>query len=288
MRLVTPERTRQIVDASELRELSPDVDRIIGSLVASRLVVVHTRGEGEGAPAIELVHESLIKSWPTLLRWLDESHEDVAFIAQLRAAAKQWDQKGRHEGLLWRNEAMEEARLWRSRGKRELPAREQDFLDAVLDLAARGARRKRRTIVGAFVFLVALVAAAGVALLRINKAEHEAITAQQNAVSEQQKAEAAEHSAKDESKKLAESLNAIKEADARRDAAEAAQKQADADAAKAQQLADTEAKQTAVAEAARAKADKRAEDEKAKRAAMLKQQQDEQKRRSGQITNSLK
>src|SRR6185503_17767457 len=57
MRLVTPERTRQIVDASELRELSPDVDRIIGSLVASRLVVVHTRGEGEGAPAIELVHE---------------------------------------------------------------------------------------------------------------------------------------------------------------------------------------------------------------------------------------
>src|SRR5262249_37543215 len=153
------------------------------------------------------------------------------FIAQLRAAAKQWDQKGRPEGLLWRNEAMEEARLWRSRGKRELPAREQDFLDAVLDLAARGARRKRRTIIGAFVFLVALVAAAGVALFRINKAEHDAVTAQQNAVSEQQKAEVAEHSAQDEAKKLAESLNAIKEADARRDAAEAEQKQADAAAA---------------------------------------------------------
>ena len=116
MRLVTPERTRAIVDASELREVSPNTRRrsIVGLLVAARLVVVHTRGEGEGAPAIELVHESLIKSWPTLLRWLDESHEDVAFIAQLRAAAKQWDQKGRPEGLLWRNEAMEEARLWRT------------------------------------------------------------------------------------------------------------------------------------------------------------------------------
>src|SRR5690606_14738050 len=110
---------------AELRDIGPDVDRLIAHLAAARLLVVQTRGEGAGA--VELVHESLIKSWPQLQRWLDESQEDVAYLAQIRAAAKQWDTKGRPEGLLWRGDAMEEARLWRARYQGELPAREDDF-----------------------------------------------------------------------------------------------------------------------------------------------------------------
>ncbi len=271
MRLVTPERTRAIVDASELREVSPnhsDVDRIVGLLVAARLVVVHTRGEGEGAPAIELVHESLIRSWPTLLRWLDESHEDVAFIAQLRAAAKQWDQKGRPEGLLWRNEAMEEARLWRSRYQRELPARENDFLDAVLELAARATRRKRRIVIGAFAFLLVLVAAAGVALFLIRQAESDALDATGRAIAAKANAEASELKAKAAEQRAEDDLQVIKRADADRDAAELAAKQSNAAAQSAQALADSEAKQKALAEHQRELADKRAADEAAKRAAM--------------------
>ena len=60
-RLVTPERTRAIVDATELRDISPDIDRIISLLVAARLLVVHAQREG-GSAAVELVHESLIKT----------------------------------------------------------------------------------------------------------------------------------------------------------------------------------------------------------------------------------
>ncbi len=123
---------------------------------------------------MELVHESLIKSWPALRRWLDENQEDAAFLAQLRAAAQQWDQKGRAEGLLWRNEAMEEARLWRARSARPLPPREDAFLGAVFALANRAARARRRLIVGAFAVLIALVAAAAVALFMIRDAERRA------------------------------------------------------------------------------------------------------------------
>jgi hypothetical protein len=288
MRLVTPERTRQIVDASELREISPEVDRIIGQLVSARLVVVHTRGEGEGAPAIELVHESLIRSWPTLLRWLDESHEDVAFIAQLRGAAKQWDQKGRPEGLLWRNEAMEEARRWRARYQRELPARENDFLDAVLGLAERAARRKRRIIVGSFAFLLVLVAAAGVALFLISDAKQKAIDSQHEAEQEKQLEQ-------EKATALAKSLDDIRKADAAREAAEDAAKQAAkdeqaaAEAAKsAEALADKESKAKDAADAARIAAIKEAANEAAKRKAMLQKQIDDQKRKQGQITNVLK
>jgi hypothetical protein len=164
-RLVTPERTRAIVDGSELRDIGPDVDRLVAHLVSARLLVVQTRGDGAGA--VEIVHESLIKSWPQLGRWLDENQEDVAYLAQIRAAAKQWDAKGRPEGLLWRNEAMEEARLWRHRYLGELPQRESEFIDAVIALGTRAARVRRRAVMGAFAFLLVLVAAAGATLFKI-------------------------------------------------------------------------------------------------------------------------
>jgi hypothetical protein len=90
-RLVTPDRTRAVVDLEELLPLGETPDEIrtlVNHLVQARLLVVQTRGEEEGA-AVEIVHESLIASWPTLRRWLDEGSEDAAFIAQISAAAKQ-------------------------------------------------------------------------------------------------------------------------------------------------------------------------------------------------------
>jgi hypothetical protein len=179
LRLVTPERTRAIVEVSELRDIrdaGPGVQRVVDHLVAARLLVVHTRGADEGAAAVELVHESLIKSWPRLVRWLDENQEDASFIAQLRATAKQWEQKGRAQGLLWRNEAHDEARLWRARHPdRELAPREQDFLDAVFALATRAARRRRRVVVAVIGALVAVIVAGGAALVKIRAAEQAAI-----------------------------------------------------------------------------------------------------------------
>ena len=109
-RLVTPERTRSVVEMSELEGLAPQAGQarsIVDRLVAARLLVVQTGG-AEG-PTLELVHESLINGWPTLRSWLDEGQEDAAYLAQLRAAARQWDQKKRQKGLLWSGEAAEEA-----------------------------------------------------------------------------------------------------------------------------------------------------------------------------------
>jgi hypothetical protein len=194
LRLVTPEGTRAIVEVSELGELSSDpheVQRLVDHMVHARLLVVQTRTE-EQAPAIEIVHESLIDSWPTLRRWLDESHEDTAFIAQLRTAAKQWEQKGRARGLLWRGEAVREARHWHRRATRELPRREQAYLDAAFALANRARRVKRIAVVGTIVFLAAIAVAAGIALLSIREAERDASEQAELAKEEASKARAAE------------------------------------------------------------------------------------------------
>ncbi|MCG8422946.1 MAG: AAA family ATPase, partial [Proteobacteria bacterium] len=193
LRLVTPERTRAIVSMSELHALGHgphDVQRaiqnIIDQLVRARLLVVQTQARSDAVdvatglsqqPAgatVEIVHESLLHTWPTLRRWLDETQEDAAFLDQLRQAAKNWQAKNFAPGLLWRGEAMEEARRFARRYRGELPQLQRAYLDAVFALATRAGRRKRAAVIGVITFLSLLVAAAGVALVMIREAQRDA------------------------------------------------------------------------------------------------------------------
>jgi serine/threonine protein kinase len=176
LRLVTPERTRAIVSMDELRELSKDsheIQLLIDILVQARLLVVQTGGGSSGA-MVELVHESLVHTWPTLKRWLDEGQEDSVFMEQLRNAARQWNANGRDDGLLWRGEVVEEAQRFQRRYRGELPEVQHAFLDAVFSQATRATRRKRALAVGSTAFLIMLVAASAVALVVIRNAQREA------------------------------------------------------------------------------------------------------------------
>jgi serine/threonine protein kinase len=183
LRLVTPERTRALVPVAELHELAgqgvdpASIPRLVDHLVGARLLVVQG-GDGEGAArgaTVEIVHESLIQTWPRLRRWLDENQDDAAFLEQLRTAARQWHARGYPVDLLWRGEVAEEARHWHRRYRGELPQMQRAYLAAVFALAARSARRTRWLVAGAMVFLTALAAAATVGLLLIRSAQKEAV-----------------------------------------------------------------------------------------------------------------
>jgi serine/threonine protein kinase len=247
-RLVTPERTRAIVELADLHQLGDktEVSRTLEALVGARLLVVQTRGDqGGGGGSVEIVHESLIDRWPTMRRWLDEDQEDAAFVAQLAAAAKQWEAKGHAGGLLWRGEAMEEARRWYSLRPRELPPREKAFLEAVFALARRGKRLKRFALTSAFVVLGVVAAGASVALVQIRSAEKEA--------------SAQAELAKSREKTTADALAGMKQKEAERLAAEAKQKEAEQ-----QKLAVEEQKLAVEKDKAKAELDKvKAEQEKA-------------------------
>ena len=191
LRLVTAERTRAIVPIAELYELSREpgeVHRVLERLVRSRLLVGQTiagdRSAAAGGGTVEIVHESLIHCWPLLRRWLDETQEDAAFLEQLRNIARQWQIKGYAQGLLWRGEAMEEARLWHSRYRGELPDLQRAYLSAVFALSARATRRKRLAVTAAIGLLSLAVIAGGVGLYLIRQAQQEA-TAQARLVEQQ-------------------------------------------------------------------------------------------------------
>jgi serine/threonine protein kinase len=175
-RLVTPERTRALVSTTELRALHGDpevVDDLIQHLAEMRLVVLESGAEGADH-TVELVHESLIERWPTLARWLDEHREDAVFLEQLRAAARQWEARGRSPDLLWRGETLAEALSWWRRYRDLLPPLHEQFLRTALAQAARTARVKRVVVAGIIAFLSLLVVAAAVALVTIRRAEQRA------------------------------------------------------------------------------------------------------------------
>jgi eukaryotic-like serine/threonine-protein kinase len=235
LRLVTPDRTRAIVPLDELRELSREVgevQRVVDQLVDARLLVVQTLEGGKGS-TVEIVHESLIHSWPMLRRWLDETQEDSALIDQLRTAARQWSQKGRSPDLLWRGDTADEAKKFRRRYKGPLSETEKAFLDEIINYEVAVQRRRRAAVIGAFVGLGALVVAAMIALVIIQKsrteAKHQAVLAQQaEQVSEEKSTQlqTANVTIASEKKQAEDALHSMQEKERERQAAEDAKAKA--------------------------------------------------------------
>jgi len=211
LRLITPERTRAIVSLAELQELSPqpgDVQRLVDHLTAARLLVTQTAADGSAqGSTVEIVHESLIHSWPALRRWLDETQEDAQFIEQLRVAAKQWHAKGRDSGMLWRGETADEAIRWARRHQGTLPETQRAFLSEVINASTAAERRRRGVTIGVVTFLTLLLIAAAFALFTIRQSEKKAaknaVVAKKNAVLAEEQAKVAKAAEADAKNSLA-------------------------------------------------------------------------------------
>jgi serine/threonine protein kinase/WD40 repeat protein len=145
--LVTSDETRAVLSVAELRQrlASARADAVIDKLVAARLLAVGDEGR------IEIIHEALIGAWPRLQQWVREDSEGARMREQLRAAAKQWHERGRARGLLWRDEILMELERARSREDLRLSDDELAFANASRRDAARSRRIRRAAAVIAFV-----------------------------------------------------------------------------------------------------------------------------------------
>ena len=173
---VTAEGTRAVLSRSELDDVLGDGGGpVIEKLVAARLLVV---SESEaGGERIEVTHEALLDAWPRLVGWRREDAEGARLRDQLRAAARQWEERGRPSGLLWRGDALAEYRLWRARYPGALASSEEAFAAASLADAARS-RRLRRTLVAGVI--AALAAVAVVLLVQNTRVERQRSRAIEN------------------------------------------------------------------------------------------------------------
>ena len=126
--LVTAGGTRAVLSRAEILQVAGGdlaADPVLEKLIQARLLVaMESAGGGE---SIEVVHEALLSAWPRLVRWRQEDAEGARLRDQLRAAARQWHERGRGRGLLWRGEALAEYQLWRGRYPGKLTEIEEAF-----------------------------------------------------------------------------------------------------------------------------------------------------------------
>jgi WD40 repeat protein len=159
---------------------------VIDILAAERLLTVDDRG-------VEIVHETLIRTWPRLRGWIDESRDDLRERQRVSQAANVWEGQGRDPDLLYRGAPLAAALEWRERADVGLADRPDAFLEA--GRAARSAeerstivagqrrRRARRLAFGVLSFLaIAAVAASVVAFLALRRSQDKAAEAEERFV----------------------------------------------------------------------------------------------------------
>lgn len=157
--LVTAQGTRAVLSLSELLDIlggSAAARSLVEKLVVARLLVT---SEGvDGADRIEIIHEALIVAWPRLVAWQREDAETARLRDSLRASARQWEERGRPRGLLWRAETLTEYKVWRARYPGRLTQSEEAFAGASVRDERRGRRiRQALTVTAMVVLSVALV-----------------------------------------------------------------------------------------------------------------------------------
>ena len=155
LRLVTPEGTRQVISRSELVDgLGNEGYAVLDRLIAARTVLVR---KGPSEAQLELVHESLIKQWARLSRWLDESREERGFLTEVGQAAALWEKRGKPKEEVWQGEALKDA-LRKASHCAHLPTNVSSFLEFGKKLEIGRTRRKRALIFAAAGILAAVAA----------------------------------------------------------------------------------------------------------------------------------
>jgi WD40 repeat protein len=175
LRLTRPgvgvEDTRRRAPLGELLDAGaerPAIEEVISRFTDARLL---TSGRDEaGRSWVEVAHEALIRGWPRLQGWIDDSRRALVIQRRLTEAAEDWERVGRDEGVLFRGARLTEARESPARSDLGVTHLEREFLDASLERERRerGARRRRVAIAFASLAL-ALVAIGAVAVVALER-----------------------------------------------------------------------------------------------------------------------
>jgi WD40 repeat protein/DNA-binding SARP family transcriptional activator len=145
------------------------VDEVVERLVTARLVTTH-------GDTVELAHEALLREWPRLRGWIQETQDVRRVQRSLSTEARTWVRLDRDEGLLLRGALLAEVREYIDPDTLDV-AVEREFLAASLERARRErAARVRRWEIIAGALLAGVVAIGIVAIIAIdqrNGAKHE-------------------------------------------------------------------------------------------------------------------
>ncbi|MEV0386411.1 WD40 repeat domain-containing serine/threonine protein kinase [Nonomuraea sp. NPDC050643] len=122
---------------------------------------------------VVLARPAVVRAWPRLREWVRAEREGLATLAEISAAARDWDDHGRRDGDLLRGSRLEHALTWAATGRTHatLIPRERDFLQAATGLTRRQTHRRRALTAALAALLAVAVAAAGTAVWQGSQAQ---------------------------------------------------------------------------------------------------------------------
>jgi len=116
--------TRRPALRSELSEAGWELARRLADL---RLVVT---GHGDRGEGVELVHETLIRSWGQLREWMEEDRDFRRWQQRHRTYLHQWIASEQEEDALLRGALLTEAEWWINTRRADLSQHEQALIDS--------------------------------------------------------------------------------------------------------------------------------------------------------------
>jgi len=158
--LTTAQGTRAVLEREELLSALPDrarAEKVLNQLIDARLLTSYETETSDGKPGanrVEILHESLLKAWPRLVRWQTQDADGAQLRDQLRQAAHLWKDRGGSDGLLWTGATYLDFRAWRERYSGGLTAVEEDFAKSMAALANRKRRQRRIAVAATLTVLV--------------------------------------------------------------------------------------------------------------------------------------
>jgi energy-coupling factor transporter ATP-binding protein EcfA2 len=141
-RLVTlgegAEDTRRIVGRDEL---GPEAWALAQKLADEDNRLIVTSATTPGKETAEVVHEALIRGWPTLVDWVSRDRSFQSWLRTLKPRVEEWRADPTDEGTLLRGGPLAVAEEWVGRRGDEINEKEKAFVAA--SVALRDAEKRR-------------------------------------------------------------------------------------------------------------------------------------------------
>ena len=122
------EDTRQRVFQQDLvtaQHSEPLITKVVQKLADEKLVVVNEQifQENEGKPTavLEIVHEALIRHWPKLRQWLNESRDALREQRKIETVATEWQKQQRKTAYLLQGRRLREVKTFHKQQGEQFP-----------------------------------------------------------------------------------------------------------------------------------------------------------------------
>ena len=103
---INPQTDAPMRRLARFADLPAESHALIDALAEKRLLLIDQR---EGEKVVEVAHESLLRQWSALTRWLKDEREDLKLAYALEQAAQDWQRGGGKEDWLWMGERLANA-----------------------------------------------------------------------------------------------------------------------------------------------------------------------------------